>query len=245
MKSHIVRNLVAEVGLVTLSLALAACSSNESAQSPERVSSERAATATRLDSAAALVSDFRQNVPDPIARNTRCVLVVPRLVRGGLFVGAQSGSGFTACQTPVGWSPPAPVTFSGGSLGAQVGVQSSDVLALVMTDSAKFALEGGNFKVGTDASAAAGPVAKGRGTDVEAKGDILSYTHSGAGLYAGVSLTGTNVRPDRDATFALYGAPIELRSILEGQAPLPSDPAAHRFAAALTRAIPSGRVAQR
>jgi lipid-binding SYLF domain-containing protein len=244
MKPYIVRNLVPEVGvIITLSLALAACSS---AQSPEKVASERAETATRLDSAAALMSDFRQNIPDSIARNARCVVVVPSLVKGGLFVGAQSGSGFTACQTPTGWSPPAPISVAGGSLGAQVGVQSADVLALVMTESAKFTLEGGNLKAGTDASAAAGPVAKGRqAPNLDATGDILSYTHSGAGLYAGVSLTGTTVKPDQDATFALYGAPLQLRSILEGQAPLPSDPAAQRFAAALAQAIPSGSVAQR
>jgi lipid-binding SYLF domain-containing protein len=243
MKLHIVGNLVA---LATLSLALAACSSNESARSPEKVSSERATTATRLDSAAALLSDFRQNIPDPIASRAHCVVIVPRLVKGGLLVGGQSGNGFTACKTSAGWSAPAPITVSGGSLGAQVGVESTDLLALVMTESAKYALEGGNFKVGTDASAAAGPVTKGRAApDLEAKGDFLSYTHSNTGLYAGVSLTGTNLKPDQDATFALYGAPLELRSILEGQAPLPNEPAAQRFAAALARALPSGRVAQR
>ena len=142
MKPYIVRNLVPEVGvIVTFSLALAACSS---AQTPEKVASERAETATRLDSAAALVSDFRQNIPDSIARNTRCVVVVPGLVKGGLFVGGQSGSGFTACQMASGrWSPPAPVSVSGGSLGAQVGVESADVLALVMTEYAKFTLDPG------------------------------------------------------------------------------------------------------
>jgi lipid-binding SYLF domain-containing protein len=243
MKPHIVRNLVPRVGLiVTVSLALAACSS---AQSPDKVASERSSTATRLDTAAALVSDFRQNIPDPVAKNARCVLVVPRLVTAGLVVGGTSGNGFTACQTPTGWSPPAPVTVSGGSLGAQIGVQSSDVLALVMSESGKLALEGGNFKAGTDVSAAAGPVAKGRGSDLEAKGDLLSYTRSGAGLYAGVSLTGTTVKPDQDAISALYGAPLPLRSILEGEAPAPSDPAAQRFTAAVARAIPSGGVAQR
>ena len=96
----------------------------------------------------------------------------------------------------------------------------------------------GQPKVGTDASAAAGPVGKDKSAaDLATKGDVLSYTKA-TGLFAGVSLTGSVLKPDEDAIFALYGARIDLRAILEGQAPMPGLPSVQRFVGTLGTAIP-------
>jgi SH3 domain-containing YSC84-like protein 1 len=246
MKPQIVKLLVQCAGLAALSLSAAACSSSNEPKSPEKVASEQTEAANRLDDAAQLVSQFRTNIPDQIATRGRCAVVLPSLVKGGLVFGGQSGHGFAACQTATGWSAPAPVTVSGGSFGAQIGVQSTALLAILTTDSAKQALESGNFKVGTDASAAAGPVGTGTksAADVGAKSEVLSYSRS-KGLYAGVSLNGSSIKPDDDAIVTMYGGPIPIRSILEGQVAMPNDASARRFTAALTQAFPAGRLAQR
>ena len=115
MKSHTLGNAIS--GLVTLSLALAACTSSEPAQSPSNVASEQAKSANRLDDAAELVSLFRQQIPDSVAMRARCIMVVPSLVTAGLVFGGQSGRGFASCQTPSGWSAPAPMTIRGGPSG--------------------------------------------------------------------------------------------------------------------------------
>jgi lipid-binding SYLF domain-containing protein len=167
------------------------------------------------------------------------VAIVPSMAKGGLVVGAQSGRGMVSCRTATGWSAPAPISVAGGTLGAQLGYQSTDVVALVMNDTAKRSLEEGHFRIGVDASAAAGPVGEGRASssDVELGGDILSYTRA-RGLFAGAELTGTSVQSDDDAARAIYGSAPAMRTILSGEVPAP-DKAAVRFVSALQQAFPA------
>jgi lipid-binding SYLF domain-containing protein len=124
--------------------------------------------------------------------------------------------------------------MAGGTLGAQLGVASTELLALVTSDKGMNALMSGNFKVGVDASATAGPVGTGRGssTDVSAGGDLVSYSRS-KGLFAGANLEGTTIKADEDATRALYGSPHEMQVLLRGGVPAPDEPAAQRFLSAV------------
>ena len=178
---------------------------------------------------------------DDVAARARCVVIVPSLKKGGLIIGGQSGRGFAACRTGAGWSGPAPVTMSGGTFGAQIGFQSSDVLALIMTEKAEHALEAGKFKVGVDASASAGPVGTGRGTQIGA--DVQSYSRS-QGLFAGATLDGTSIDADTDAMTALYGPTTVFSSILEGQVAPPPQTEVNRFLATMREFFPRTPVAQ-
>ena len=231
------------IGLVTAALAVGACSSsNEHAQSPAAVDTARTDALARLDQSTDSVTQFRRGVADDVVARARCVVVVPSLKKGGLIVGAQSGRGFATCRTARGWSGPAPVQVGGGTFGAQIGFQSSDVLALVTSDKAMRTLEAGKLKVGVDASAAAGPVGTGRGRQF-GDAEILSYSRS-SGLFAGATLDGTGIDADQDAIVALYGPAAAFGSILEGQVAPPPQTEVNRFLAAMREAFPPAPVAQ-
>ena len=144
--------------LATLAVT-SACSSANSPETSSATSSERKDAVERLDSSTRLIADFRGQVPDAVAREARCVIAIPALVQGGLVVGGSGGRGFAGClKKGAEWSEPAPISVSGASFGAQIGVQTVDVLMLVMNDEAKAAFLDGHFRVGVDASASAGPV---------------------------------------------------------------------------------------
>jgi SH3 domain-containing YSC84-like protein 1 len=229
--------------MVTAALALGACSSNnEHAQSPAALETARTDALARLDQSTDAITQFRTQIADNVAARARCVVVVPSLKKGGLVIGATSGSGFATCRTTKGWSGPAPVSVGGGTFGAQVGFQSSDVLALVTSDKAKQTLESGNLKVGVDASAAAGPVGTGRGRQF-GDAEVLSYSRS-QGLFAGATLEGSGFEADTNAVTAFYGPSATFGSILEGTVPPPPKTEVNRFLAAMREAFPPTPVAQ-
>jgi lipid-binding SYLF domain-containing protein len=231
------------IGLVTAALALGACSSsNEHAQSPAAIDTARTDALARLEQATASVAMFRQQIADDVAARARCVVIVPSLKKGGLIVGGQSGRGFATCRTANAWSGPAPVQVAGGTFGAQVGFQNSEVLSLVMSDQAMHALEAGKLKVGVDASAAAGPVGTGRGRQF-GNAEILSYSRS-SGLFAGATLDGTSIDADQDAIMALYGPTAIFGAILEGQVAPPPQTEVTRFIAAMRETFPPTPVAE-
>jgi SH3 domain-containing YSC84-like protein 1 len=221
--------------LAALSLATA-CSSSAGPGASSASSSERKDALERLDTSTRLVADFRAEVPDAVAAEARCVVVIPALVQGGLVVGGRGGRGFADClRKGADWSQPAPVSVSGASFGAQVGVEKVDVLMLVMNDEAKSALFEGHFQVGVDASAAAGPVGAEASKDFKVGSGVLSYARS-AGLFAGATLSGATISRDDDATQALYGGLPELRSLLQGPMTSPGA-SADRFVAAVGHAF--------
>jgi lipid-binding SYLF domain-containing protein len=224
--------------LAALSLAAACSSSNAGPGATSATSSERNDAFERLDTSTRVVSEFRAEIPDVVASQARCVVVFPGLVQGGLIVGGRGGRGFADClRKGAEWSQPAPVSISGGSFGAQIGVEKVDVLMLVMNDEAKSALLEGHFQVGVDASAAAGPVGSEASKDFKAGSGVLSYTRAG-GLFAGATVSGAKISRDDDATQALYGGLPELRSLLQGPMTSPGA-AADRFVLAVRNAFGS------
>jgi lipid-binding SYLF domain-containing protein len=234
-------NLLSHTGrrgaVVAGAVALAACSSSSS-QSAETTAAKlapvRAEALDRLEQSAQLVTQLGEKVPKQVASRTQCLVVIPSLVKAGVVVGGQSGHGYATCETAHGWSAPAPVTISGGTIGAQLGVASTELLALVTSEKGMNALLTGNFRVGVDASATAGPVGTGRGssTDVGEGGDLVSYSRS-KGLFAGANLEGSSIKADEDATRALYGAPHEMKEVLRGGVPAPNEVASHNFLSAV------------
>lgn len=197
------------------------------AATPQGVDKQSAQVSDRVQMAAddlnSLINTPDSAVPQTILAKAKCVAVVPDMVKGGFVIGGQHGRGLATCRTSNGWSAPAPITISGGSWGAQIGVQSADVVLLFMNDGAVQSLLNDKLKVGGEASIAAGPVGRDAqaATDVKLNSQILSYSRT-KGLFAGLDLSGAAVRQDMDTTVALYGKSIPFRSILSGQVPPPS-----------------------
>lgn len=233
-----VRDSVVAAGLACAALSLGACTSSGQPQSAADVEKNQPEVVMRLDQSTQLVGHFRPQIPDDLARRARCLVVVPGLKKGGLILGGEGGKGFATCASGGAWSSPAPITMTGGTLGAQIGYESADVVALVVSDSAEKALEAGNFKIGVNASAAAGPLSSSasRAGDVGVKSDILSYSES-RGLFAGATLNGMTVSSDDEAIRALYGTNPDLASILERRAKLPRLASVQRFLGEVTDAF--------
>jgi lipid-binding SYLF domain-containing protein len=229
--------LALEAVLFSATLSLGACSSGQP-QSAADVEKKQSEEAVRLDQSTQLIGEFRSKIPDNVASRARCLVVVPGMKQGGLLIGGMGGKGFATCASGGAWSSPAPISMGGGTIGAQIGYQSADVLALVVSDQAAKALEAGNFKIGASASAAAGPTGAGASStgDVGVKSDIVSYTSS-SGLFAGATLNGMTVSSDDNGTRALYGTDADLASILERRANLPQPAPVARFTSALTNAF--------
>jgi SH3 domain-containing YSC84-like protein 1 len=229
----------AGLGLATISLIACSTSNMQGASSAaEADRKEKQTVDDRLANATDSIPQFRSNTPDSIAERPKCVVMIPGLIKAGFVVGGSGGKGFAACKldTGTGWSPPAPVSVGGGSIGLQAGADASDWLMLVMTDKAKNALFQGHFKIGVDASATAGPVGTGAGaaTDVQG-GDTISYSRS-RGLFAGAVLNGATLDQDDTSTHALYGKSTRLRDILGGMELMPSDEGAMKFTATVRKA---------
>ncbi len=179
----------------------------------------------RLENAGVVMQeilDVPENIPQDLLEKAECVIVVPSLTKVAVGVGGSYGRGAMVCRSGETfngpWGSPAMYAMDGGSVGLQLGGESTDVVLLVMNKRGVDALLGSKVKLGGNASAAAGP--KGRtveaSTDASMRAEILSYSRS-RGLFAGVSLEGTSLRPDDDATAAVYGRKLTARSIVTGK----------------------------
>jgi lipid-binding SYLF domain-containing protein len=240
-------------GLAAGALALLACSSSSSSSpsgevtqtTAAKVDPERAKALERLDRSTEVVSGFVGNIPMDVAQRAQCVVAIPSLVKGGVVIGGESGSGYATCETAQGWSAPAPVSVGGGSFGAQLGVQSADVLAIITSSKGTSALSSGHFNIGVDASASAGPVGTGRGagSGTSSNSDLVSYSRS-KGLYAGANLNGAKLKSDENTTRALYGAKTPMSEILSGRVQAPNDEAVQRFLSAVGTGFGKQRVAE-
>jgi lipid-binding SYLF domain-containing protein len=232
------RALALETGVAAAALSLGACSSSSHPQSAAEVQKKLSEEEVRLDKSTQLIEQLRPKVPDQVASRARCVVVIPNLQKGGLVVGGTGGKGFATCASGGAWSNPAPVKYGGGTVGAQIGFESANVLALVVSDSAAKSLEAGNFKVGASASAAAGPVGASSSAtgDTGVKSDILVYSDS-SGLFAGATFNGMTVSSDDQATRALYGTQTDLASILDRQVTLPQPASVQSFLSAMNGAF--------
>src|SRR3954469_18315339 len=169
------------------------------------------------------VLDVPDNIPQELLEKAECVIVIPSMTKLAVGIGGSYGRGAMSCRTGKAfngpWGAPAMYSLEGGSVGFQLGAESTDVVLLVMNDRGVDALLGSKVKLGADASAAAGP--KGRNleasTDASMRAEILSYSRA-RGLFAGVSLEGTSLRPDDDASTAVYGRKMTARAIVTGKA---------------------------
>jgi len=162
------------------------------------------------------------NIPQDLIDKAECVIVIPSMVKGAIGVGYSRGRGAMVCRSGKAfdgaWGAPAMYALDGGSFGFQLGGQATDLVLLVMNPRGVTALLGSKVKLGANASVAAGP--KGRdataSTDATMRAEILSYSRS-RGLFAGLSLEGTSVRPDNDASRKVYGRKLNARAIVQGR----------------------------
>src|SRR5579862_6898103 len=161
------------------------------------------------------------NIPQELLEKAECVIVIPSMTKLAMGIGGSYGRGAMVCRSGKGfngpWGAPAMYALEGGSFGLQLGGESTDVVLLVMINRGVDALLSSKVKLGGNASAAAGPKGReiGASTDASMRAEILSYSRS-RGLFAGVSLEGTSLRPDDDASAEVYGRKLTARSIVTG-----------------------------
>lgn len=167
-------------------------------------------------------------VPRAILERAEAIAVFPTLVKAGFVVGAQRGRGVISVRDPKtgAWSSPAFLTITGGSIGAQIGAQAVDLVLVVQNRRGLEQLLNNQFKIGADASVAAGPVGRdaSASTDIQLRAQILSYSRA-RGLFAGVTLNGSTIRQDRDANERFYGIAYRTKAIVldhVGGSPEPS-----------------------
>jgi len=181
----------------------------------------------RIDAAANVLNEIMATpdkaIPDSIMSDARCIAVIPSMIKVAIGIGGNHGKGVATCRTPNGWSAPAPITIAGGSWGLQLGGQAVDLVMVVTNDQGMQHLLSSKFKLGADASAAAGPVGRDAtaGTDVKMRAEVLTYSRT-RGLFAGIDLSGAVINQDKDSTTILYGKMIPFETILNGKVEPPS-----------------------
>jgi lipid-binding SYLF domain-containing protein len=159
-------------------------------------------------------------IPQDVLKDAKCIAVVPDMVKGGFVFGANHGRGVATCRTGHGWSQPAFFAITGGTWGAQIGLESVDLVMVFLGDAGMQQLLQSQFKLGAEAGVAGGPVGREAqaSTDWKMKNKILVYSRT-KGLFAGIDLSGAAVKPDDDSTRAYYGQPVGSHEILAGQGP--------------------------
>jgi len=157
-------------------------------------------------------------IPDQVMSDATCVAVIPSMVKIAIGFGGSHGKGIATCRTTHGWSAPTPITITGGSWGLQLGGQAVDLVMIVTNDKGMQQLLSSKFKLGADASAAAGPVGRNAGadTDWKMKAEVLTYSRA-RGVFAGINLNGAAITQDKDETRVLYGQPQSFAAILNGK----------------------------
>jgi SH3 domain-containing YSC84-like protein 1 len=180
----------------------------------------------RIDSAKVVLDQIMgaqdRTIPMNILQRATCVAVVPGMIKGAFVFGAQYGQGVVTCRTGHGWSAPVFVRMAGGSWGLQIGGQATDLVLVAVNDRGMQDLLKDKFKIGGDASAAAGPVGRAgqASTDWKMNAELLSYSRN-KGLFAGIDLDGTSVSQNRDDTETYYGTPEDFGNVLQGNVAVP------------------------
>ncbi len=182
------------------------------------------------------------NIPQELLEKAECVIVIPSMTKVAIGIGGSYGRGAMSCRSGAAfngpWGAPAMYSLEGGSFGLQLGAESTDVVLLVMNRRGVDALLSSKVKLGGNASAAAGP--KGRNleasTDATMRAEILSYSRA-RGLFAGISLEGTSLRPDNDANKDVYGRKLTARRIVTG-APVTVPASGRHLVSVLEKAAP-------
>jgi lipid-binding SYLF domain-containing protein len=191
-------------------------------------SGARSADIERVQSATTILSQIMEapdrGIPDSIMSGAKCIAIVPSMMKISFILGANYGKGVATCRTATGWSSPAFFRIEGGSFGFQAGGQASDLVLIIRTDEGMQHLLQSKFKLGADASAAAGPVGRDTqaATDLTMRAQVLTYSRS-RGLFLGVSLSGAVIRQDDGDVRAFYGKDWTFYSLLNGEVPPPQD----------------------
>jgi lipid-binding SYLF domain-containing protein len=201
----------------------------------------------RVQDAAVVLSELAsapdKAIPRAVLERAEAIAVFPGLKKAGFVVGGQWGRGVIAVRDASGnWSAPAFLRLAGGSFGAQIGAQEVDLVLVVMNKRGVDNLLRNEFKIGGEASAAAGPVGReaSASTDLQMRAEILSYSRS-RGLFAGATINGSSVAEDKDATTKFYGQPYTSQEVVTGK--ISSTPATvQTFADALSRNVPTRKV---
>jgi lipid-binding SYLF domain-containing protein len=214
------KRFVTLVALVGLGVATTAW-----AETPEDVQN-------RLDNATLVLHQIMaapdNGIPEEVLEHARCIAVVPHMIKGGLVFGAENGRGVATCRTANGWSAPAFFAITGGNWGLQIGVEGVDLVMVFQGDRGMQRMMSSNFQIGADASAAAGPVGRHASANTSWKLDTQVLTYSRAkGLFAGLTLTGANLRRDDDSMDAYYGHEVSTHRVLRGEVATPAS--ADRF----------------
>lgn len=207
--------------------------------------SEDKKEADRLENCGTVIKeimDIPDDIPQDLIDKAECIIIYPSVLKAAFIVGGSYGRGAMTCRTGEHftgpWSAPTMMALEGGSIGFQIGGQATDFVLLVMNPRGARSIIKSKVKLGADASAAAGP--KGRdanaSTDVTMRAEVLSYSRA-RGLFAGISLEGSTVRPDSDANERVYGKKLEAESIIfKGAVAVP--PPAQQLIAYLNRKSP-------
>ena len=185
----------------------------------------------RLESAGQVMKeiiDIPDNIPQSLLDKADCVIVLPSVLKAAFIVGGSYGRGAMTCRSGDNfqgpWGAPTMMALGGGSLGFQLGGQATDFVLLVMNEGGARSILNSKVKLGADASAVAGPVGRDAeaATDVTLRAEVLTYSRS-RGLFAGISLEGSSLRPDNDANDRVYGKKLEAKEIvLHGAVPPPA-----------------------
>jgi lipid-binding SYLF domain-containing protein len=188
------------------------------------------------------IMDIPDDIPQDLIDKAECIIVYPSVLKAAFIVGGSYGRGAMTCRTGEHytgpWSAPSMMALEGGSIGFQIGGQATDFVLLVMNPRGAHSLLSSKVKLGGDASVAAGPLGRtaNASTDVTMRAEVLSYSRN-RGLFAGLSLEGSTVRPDNDGNERIYGKKVEAESIVfKGAVAVPS--AAQKMIAYLNQKSP-------
>jgi lipid-binding SYLF domain-containing protein len=192
----------------------------------------------RMNTAAGVLDEIMgtpdKGIPRDLLSDANCIIVIPSMVKIAVGFGGEHGKGVATCRTRTGWSGPAPVTITGGSWGLQIGGQATDLVMLVMNQRGMDHLLSSKFKIGAEASGAAGPVGRqvSGNTDWKMRSEILTYSRS-RGVFAGIDLNGASIKQDKDDTALLYGKFMPFEVILSGKVSPPES--SHTFLATIRK----------
>jgi lipid-binding SYLF domain-containing protein len=226
---------------MALAAGLLALGPGMSANQPNEGKTEQ----NRLQNAGRVMQEIL-NIPDDIPQDlmdkARCVVVMPSVLKAAFVVGGSYGRGTMVCRTGKDfsgpWGAPAMYALEGGSFGLQIGGEATDFVFLIMNDRGASSLLHTKVKLGGDASVAAGPVGRSATADTDAymRAEILSYSRA-RGVFAGVSLAGSTLRPDEDANRNLYGTSAKTATIIQ-EPDIDAPSAAHELIATLQKSSP-------
>lgn len=228
----------------TLSVAMAAVTTMAFAGDSKQQVDQRIQTAATVFQEINSAAD--KGIPQELLEKAECVGIIPGMKRAGFIVGGQYGKGVVVCrsQNRMGWTAPSMVKMEGGSIGLQIGAGETDVVFIVMDESGMNSLMEDKFTIGGNVAAMAGPVGRSSSADTDAQmsAKILSYSRA-HGVFAGITLNGSTLRPDKEDDRLLYGQRVSQREILTGKVRPPQ--AAQPLYSALTQYAPAKNTAHR